>query len=275
MKNLDTKRLVNLLRLDFSENMKSLLWASVAMLLVYLFFFWWAHNIGVPLDYSHGLYSQEPLEMVTKAQCEAVGNFGALAMYFCFLLTANRLYRMEQKKQQRIALLMLPATNLEKFLSRWLYMFAFSAVVGILTFIVADALHMLWLSSAGRPVYAATKYFFGIWPSDAKWKILAVNTYAGLIAIHSIYLFGGIFFRRYHFAMTSLCFVFLSGIIKNIFDAIESFIKYPDTFTSPDKLKMYYMFICVVFILGIILFTWLSYKVFCRWQLTDRKFTNL
>jgi len=272
------KRLGYLLRLDFSENMKSLLWASVAMLLVYLFFFWWAHNIGVPLDYyslSHGLYSQEHLEMVTKAQCEAVGNFGALAMYFCFLLTANRLYSMEQKKQQRIALLMLPATNLEKFLARWIYMIEFSVVVGILTFIVADVLHMLWLSSAGRPVIAATKYFFGIWPSDAKWKILAANVYAAFVAIHSIYLFGGIFFRRYHIAVTSLLFVFVAVITRQLVEIIEIFTDYPDSYTTAAKLNMYYLVVFAIFSFGIALFTWLSYKVFCRWQLTDRKFVNL
>ena len=143
------KRLGYLLKLDFSENLKSLLCASIVMLLVYLFLFWWAHNIGIPLNYyslTNGLYNPEHIELVTKAQCEAVGNFGALAMYFCFLLTANLLYSKEQKKQQRVALLMLPATNLEKFLSRWLYMIVFSVIVGILTFIVADALQMIWLS---------------------------------------------------------------------------------------------------------------------------------
>ena len=266
------KRLGYLLKLDFHENLKSLLWASIGMLLVYLFFFWWAHNM-IPFHAGCGLY--ENIELITREQCESVGNFGALAMYFCFLLTANKLYGKEQKKQQRISLLMLPATNFEKFLSRWIYMVIFSVTVGILTFIVADALHMLWLSSAGRPVIAATKYFFGIWPSDAKWKILAANVYAALIAIHSISLFGGIFFRRYHIAVTSLFFVFVAIITRQLVETIEIFTDYPGSYTTAAKLNMYYLVVFAIFSFGIALFTWLSYKVFCRWQLTDRKFVNL
>ncbi len=268
------KRLGYVLRLDFNENLKSLLWGSVSMLLVYLFFFWFAHNIGIPF-YSGLSYSNEEIEQLVKAQCQAVGYFGAVAMYFCFLLTASRLYGREQKKQFRTNLLMLPATNLEKFLSRWLYMLVYSVVVGILTFIVADLLHMLWLSSAGRPVIAASKYFFGLWPGDPKWKILAINAYAGFIVIHSIYLFGGIFFRRYHFAVTSLFFVILSSITANIFQSTENLIAPSGVYMSSEQLHAYYMLVCVIFILGIVLFTWLSYRVFCRWQLTDRKYTNL
>ena len=47
-------------------------------------------------------------------------------MYIFFLIAVSILYRGEQKKQVRIAWLMLPATNLEKFLVRWIYMLAFS-----------------------------------------------------------------------------------------------------------------------------------------------------
>ncbi len=264
------KRLGYLLKLDFNENLKAFIWTSVTMLLVYLFFFWWAHIIGIPLDsysLSKGLFSPEHIEMITKAQCAAVGNFGALAMYFCFLVIASQLYGKEQKKQIRTAFLMLPATNLEKFLARWLYMIGFSVVVGILTFIVADVLHMIWLSSADRPVIAATKYFFIQWPrdADAKWKILIANGYAVLIAIHSIYLFGGIYLRKHHFAITSLFLVIFGSLFVKIINTLE-----PHLFAG---YRGYVL--CVCFICAIILFTWLSYKVFCRWQLTDRKNANL
>ena len=259
------KRLGYLLKLDFNENLKAFIWTSVTMLLVYLFFFWWAHIIGIPLDsysLSKGLFSPEHIEMITKAQCAAVGNFGALAMYFCFLVIASQLYGKEQKKQIRTAFLMLPATNLEKFLARWLYMIGFSVVVGILTFIVADVLHMIWLSSAGRPVIAATKFFLF---SGKLSYVINVIVYASLILIHSIYLFGGIYLRKHHFAITSLFLVIFGSLFVKIINSLE-----PHLFAG---YRGYVL--CVCFICGIILFTWLSYKVFCRWQLTDRKNANL
>lgn len=257
------KRLGYLLKLDFHENLKAFIWTSVTMLLMYLFFFWWAHNIGIPLDsysLSKVLYSPEHIEMVTNAQCGSVGHFGNVAMYFCFLVIASQLYGKEQKKQIRTALLMLPATNLEKFLARWLYMIGFSVVAGILTFIVADVLHMIWLSSADRPVIAATKYFFD---HDAKWKIHVANG-AVLIAIHSIYLFGGIYWRKNHFAITSLFLMVLGSLFVKVINSLE-----------PHLFEGYRGYVvCVCFICAIILFTWLAYRTFCRWQLTDRKYIN-
>lgn len=261
------KRLGYLLKLDFHENLKAFIWTSVTMLLVYLFFFWWAHIIGIPLDsysLSKGLFSPEHIEMITKAQCAAVGNFGALAMYFCFLVIASQLYGKEQKKQIRTAFLMLPATNLEKFLARWLYMIGFSVVVGILTFIVADVLHMIWLSSADRPVIAATKFFFEAPLVSGKLSFV-INVYASLILIHSIYLFGGIYLRKHHFAITSLFLVIFGSLFAKIINSLE-----PYLFAG---YRGYVSRVC--FICAIILFTWLSYRVLCRWQLTDRKNANL
>ncbi len=257
------KRLGYLLKLDFHENLKAFIWTSVTMLLMYLFFFWWAHNIGIPLNASVIYGVPNPIEFITKAQCEAVGNFGAVAMYFCFIVIASQLYGKEQKKQIRTALLMLPATNQEKFLARWLYMIGFSVVAGILTFIVADVLHMIWLSSADRPVIAASKYFFDNLSEDK--VIREVSVYSFLILIHSLYLFGGIYLRKHHFAITSLFLVIFGSLFVKIINSLE-----PHLFAG---YRSYVL--CILHICGIILFTWLSYKVFCRWQLTTRKNANL
>ena len=54
---------------------------------------------------------------------------------------------------------MLIATNLEKFLARWGYLLAFSLVGGLLTFFVADGIHIAWLWLTGKPVVAAMPYF--------------------------------------------------------------------------------------------------------------------
>ena len=106
MKNLNMTRFGRVLKLDFTEGMKSMMWAALAMLLLYLFFFWFAYNIGF-----HGFVNRG--EDFVRMVCEAVGSFGCVAMMFFFLITVSTLYRSEQKKQQRIAWLMLPATNLE------------------------------------------------------------------------------------------------------------------------------------------------------------------
>ena len=47
MKNFDLQRFGRVLRFDFAQNHQQLLWCVLGMLMVYLFFFWFAHNIGM------------------------------------------------------------------------------------------------------------------------------------------------------------------------------------------------------------------------------------
>ena len=88
-------RFGRVLKLDFTEGLKPMMWGALCMLLLYLFFFWFAWNIG--------FHSFEPKNQIVDPVCESVGAFSMIAMYIYFLITACTLYRGEQKKQQRIA----------------------------------------------------------------------------------------------------------------------------------------------------------------------------
>ena len=151
MKNFNMTRFGRVLKLDFVEGRKAMMWGALCMLLLYLFFFWFAWNIGMHVS------AVNDGDTYVKGLCQAVAGFSMMAMFIFFLITASTLYRGEQKKQQRIAWLMLPATNLEKFLSRWIYMLAFMLVGGVLPIILADGIHMAWLEAAGYPVYSMAK----------------------------------------------------------------------------------------------------------------------
>ena len=188
-------RFGRVLKLDFVEGRKALMWGALCMLLLYLFFFWFAHNIGVHSSrYDFVNDSAQALQLRMNAICEGVGVFSAIALFIFFLITASTLYRGEQKKQQRIAWLMLPATNLEKFLSRWIYMLAFSIVGGVLPFFVADVIHMGYLGMTGNPVVDATSYLLKVLPRvSLPYSPLAkvVDIYLVWVTIHSLYLLGG------------------------------------------------------------------------------------
>ena len=108
------------------------------------------------------------------------------------MATASTVYWREQKKAKRTAWLMLPATNLEKFLSRWVFMLAVS-LGGFLMFFVADAIHMAWLWMTGKPVIAATTYFFPQTTNVAWLRLFSVNCI--FLAGQAFFLLGGILFR--------------------------------------------------------------------------------
>ena len=273
MKQFDMTRFCRVLKLDFVEGCKAMMWGTLCMLLLYLFFFWFAHEIG--FHNSRFDYINDPAEALRRrisVICEAVGAFSAMAMYIFFLITASTLYRVEQKKQQRIAWLMLPATNLEKFVSRWIYMLVFSIVGGLLPFFVADLIHAAYLWMVVSPVMSATDDFFQLFPQgswNVKWlQILAM--YASLIGIHSFYLLGGVLFKKFHFIAVSALLVIVVAGVASLFNML----------VTPEKSMhisntAYSVSVIVFWTLAIVFFTWLAYRLFCRWQVVTHKLANV
>ena len=266
MKNFNMTRFGRVLKLDFAEGRKAMMWGAVCMLLLYLFFFWFAWNIGMHVSAVHDW------DTYVKGLCQAVAGFSMMAMFIFFLITASTLYRGEQKKQQRIAWLMLPATNLEKFLSRWIYMLAFMLVGGVLTIFLADCIHMIWLQIAGHPVHSMAKALVQNLPHANKYNPLIeiVNIYLAFVVIHSIFLLGGVFFKKFHFIATSVVFAIAFSVIVWTVNSLG----YRDTPTPSDPTMSIIIWMCIHTCV-ITVCTWLAYRLFCRWQVVTHKFANV
>ena len=259
-------RFGRVLKLDFVEGRKAMMWGALCMLLLYLFFFWFAYNIG----YHSSNVTDWDLHI--RRICESVGVFSMMAMYIYFLITASTLYRGEQKKQHRIALLMLPATNLEKFLSRWIYMLVFMLVGGVLTIVLADCIHIIWLQIAGHPVHSMTKALLHSLPQASIYNpvVEIVEVYIVFVAFHSFYLLGGLFFKKFHFIATSVVFAI---VFSALVWTVNSF-GYRDTPAQSDP-TMTYILWGGFFASITIVCTWLAYWLFCRWQVVTHKFANV
>jgi hypothetical protein len=273
MKNFDKNRFGHVLKLDFAEGLKPMLWGALCMLLLNLFFFWFAHSIAFHNSFDY--MNQPPAEMQRmriNVICEAVGAFGAIAMLIYFLVAASTLYRSEQKKQKRIALLMLPATNLEKFLSRLIYWLVFSLIGGLLTFFVADLIHIGYLAASSNPIVAATPEFFQIMPHPGKsstW-LNAISIYAVIVATLAFFLMGGVLFRKYHFIVTAALVVILGTLYATLFNSLGLYKLNGETAQTVFETVR-----TVTALVAIPLFTWLAYRLFCRWQVVTHKFVNL
>ena len=266
MKNFNMTRFGHVLKLDFAEGRKAMMWGAVCMLLLYLFFFWFAWNIGMHVS------AVNDWDTYVKGLCQAVAGFSMMAMYIYFLITASTLYRGEQKKQQRIAWLMLPATNLEKFLSRWIYMLVFMLVGGVLTIVLADCIHIIWLQIADHPVHSMTKTLVHNLPHTSQYNTLIeiVNIYLSFVVIHSLFLLGGVFFKKFHFIATSAILAIVFSVIVWTINSLG----YRDTPTQSDPTMSDIVWMCIN--TGIItVFTWLAYWLFCRYQVVTHKFANI
>ena len=276
MKQFDMRRFGLVLKLDFAEGIRPLLWNALLMVFVYLFLFWMAHNVemrGDDVSY-------------VKVVCEVISNVACVAMYVYFIASVCRIFRDVQQKQKLTTYLMLPATNLEKFLSRWIYMLVFSIVGGIFAFFVADVLHVVWLCLKGYPVFWSSSFFMSKFSinynpdSGYLWSWSQMLVYSIFLFVYAFFLLGGVFFRRYHFVATSAVGLLLWVGSFSLLSTIESyyFAMFYDG-SSIDDLAFYtkvFAFVEVVFVIGgIALLTWLSYWLFCRYQVITRKLVNL
>lgn len=260
MKNFNIIRFSQVLQLDFARGLKRLLVYTAGGVLVYLFYFWFAYNIGMKVAVVN-----DWAQYVSNI-CEAVAMFSILTMYFFFLAVASITFRHEQRKAGRTAHLILPATHLEKFLSRWVYMVVFSVVAGVLTFFVADVIHMGYLWLTGKPVIAATTYFLNNMAKGS--GIDSFSFYSILLASHAFFLLGSVLFRKYHFVFTAI----VGGLLLT---AIMHFLTLDQPYMRLVPNAWWHTGITVLFVLLTCVFTWLAYRVYCHWQLSTRKTVNL
>ena len=130
-----------------------------------------------------------------------------------------------QKKAKREAFLMLPSTNLEKFLAVVIYVTVVWSLAGFLAFVVGDTLRMAVRALAyGNEWYSLVpkmldlfgemipSYEDGMMIRPISYRVCAPIALIGLFVwLHSTYILGGTLLRKYAFVASSL--VIISAFI--------------------------------------------------------------
>ena len=147
-----------------------------------------------------------------------ISNICQIALFIFVLVALSTGFSDYQKKPQREAFLMLPSTNLEKFLAVVIYVTVVWSLAGFLAFAVGDTLRMAVRALAfGNEWYSLVPKVLDLFgemiPSyeddmmirPLSYKVCAPIVLIGLfIWIHSIYILGGTLLRKYAFVATSL-----------------------------------------------------------------------
>ena len=130
-----------------------------------------------------------------------------------------------QKKPRREAFLMLPSTNLEKFLAVVIYVTVVWSLAGFLAFVVGDTLRMAvrallygndWYSLVPKMLdlfgEMIPSYEDGMMIRPISYRVCAPIALIGLFVwLHSTYILGGTLLRKYAFVASSL--VIISAFI--------------------------------------------------------------
>ena len=88
--------------------------------------------------------------------------------------------------------------------------------------------------------------------------------------VYAFFFLGGVFFKRYHFAATG-------GVGLLLLSGLSWLVRVTGLDNQQDNLpwETSAAIDITVSIVGIVLLTWLSYWLFCRYQVITRKLVNL
>lgn len=183
-------------------------------------------------------------------------------------------------KQERIGSLTLPSTNLEKYVSSFLVVNIVVIVLTLLGGLTADVLRFVFKALCGdynttmvmdfgqlrHAFYMGDRSIGG----EQRWVIVAMA--AGVVYGSSLYLLGGVLFRRNKWLLSSVV-------------ALLLLMGFAVAFTPADGQQIYIrnlhesmpwsMAITAVFVVLAVFNVWASYKLFCRLQVVNNKWINL
>ena len=219
-----------------------------------------------------------------------------------------------QKKTKREAFLMLPSTNMEKFLAVVLYVTVVWSLAGFLAFVVGDTLRMAvralafgneWYSLVPRMLdmlgdIKPSFFTGGLIIQTTLYKVCYIVVFFSILFwIHSAYILGGTLLRKYTFVVTSLVIilaivltVWVASKINLEFFYIDTLVDGQSVFHSENIIPEYIemartknvQFFHKVGALGYIIAVllplltvfnyWASFHIFKGFQLITNKWTN-
>lgn len=275
MNSIDINRFGKALRWVISVNFRSLLMWTLGLIL--------------------GVFLGETMvrAMITTTTPQETHTTGILAGFFVVYIIIGvvvgicNLFVELNKKPRRQAFLMLPATNLEKFLAASVYATVSGFVMMHLSFIVGDTLRV-----AFRALFYGDSWNTFIFPELAKMMsfdgVAAYHTLGyrlmglaflvfGLTWLHSFYTLGGTLFRKYAFVISSLVLVagFTMLIWFSKYHEINMFSNYYiEGVGRVEKVGTITYILTAFFAVFSIVNYWLSFHIFKGFELITNKWMN-
>lgn len=255
MSNFNTRRFIQTFKWSMQATKKEMTTIAGCMFFLYLIPF------IISVMSSHG-----KLDIIAESDIQSATITCISFFTFYIMISGCWILNNMKTKEQRIMFKMLPASDLEKYLSRVIYITVIWFAIGILTYFLADICRMLICLISG------THGTYSTIPLALK-MILTENhmIYAWVFWAHSLYVLGGTFFRRRQFILTS-CVHFLLGFIALFLSRYKN-----SVIIDPDDMHINVLLCIYPFVaFAIALFNWwLAYKLFKRSQVINNKWINL
>ncbi len=238
-----------------------------------------------------------------------ISQFLTMILILVSLIMASSIVSSINEKRKREAFLMLPASNLEKFLSLLVYSTVICIAVAFLAIVLGDALRMFsyWAAGYQGMPYEGESYYYSVksdeygevfwWSSVIPMLIKNITPNIALSAplpvdfvvvqwafiigmilwVHSTYILGGTLLRKYSFVGTSVFVILLDTLIIRLIIA-SGMTMFHTQWDNGELIE--YEIGAVSWILAFAcpilsaLNYWASFRIFKGFQLITNKWTN-
>lgn len=284
-------RVQHIMRRDLIENWKSNLYGLLGIFAACFFpmlgFLWsaerWTEE-GYPEVYSFERFCGNMLGII--------GMVVSVAMIYY----ASRIMKCMDNKEKRISYLLLPATKLEKFFSRALFVTIGTVLMILVALLALELTHYLLLPLFDLPaVYSQpmlVEVFSMKWAHasvDAtgepaySWWLMQLLVWIFCLWNHSLFILGGSFWYKHPFLKTigaCLAVTILGGILFANLAEGGFLVRFSDWMQehyqdTPQTVNGLLTIISIVFLLFTVFNWWLSYRLFTRSEVVKRKLWRL
>ena len=270
--NFQFSRLLMVMRWDMFTNLKSYLNMMLGMTFALLpFFIMQLYQ----LSKQYQLFP-DTIDLSYLGMSQYVLMISSIAMY----MMATQIFMVMKTTGQREQFLMLPASNLEKYISRFLFSTLGAAVAMITAIVVSDLVQLIFsfvlLPGHHQSVCLSTMaLLWKIWTTfiesidSAGALMLSLLIMTCGVLVHSFFILCGTLFRKHTIVVSGILFIVMTYLVIYVIESV------PDTITT---CLMHgdnsWLFSIAELLLAGFQY-WLSYKVFTRMQVICNKWINL
>lgn len=202
----------------------------------------------------------------------------SIAMY----MIATQIFMVMKTNGQREQFLMLPASNLEKYISRFLFSTLGAAIAMLTAIVVSDLVQLIFcfllLPGHHQSVCLSTMaLLWKIWTNfienidSTSFLLLSLLVVTSGVLVHSFFILCGTLFRKHTIVVTTILFIAMTYLVIYVIESV------PGTITTclnhGDSSWLFTLIIAELLLAGFQY--WLSYKVFTRMQVICNKWVNL
>lgn len=272
--NFQFSRLLMVMRWDMFTNLKSYLNMMLGMTFALLpFFIMQLYQ----LSKQYQLFP-DTIDLSYWGMSQYVLMIFSIAMY----MMATQIFMVMKTTGQREQFLMLPASNLEKYISRFLFSTLGAAVAMITAIVVSDLVQLIFsfllLPGHHQSVCLSTMaLLWKIWTTfiesidSTGALLLSLLIVTCGVLVHSFFILCGTLFRKHTIVVSGILFIVMTYLVIYVIESV------PGTITTclmhGDNSWIFCLLIAELLLAGFQY--WLSYKVFTRMQVICNRWINL